>query len=487
VRREVGPRAPFEALEAMHDELWDHERGMARPARGVAPGIDALDLHSVRETALGALLDLDLGRRDRAVDGLRNVLATQYPLSSWPWSGTFPTTAEQPEPPGERAVEWVHYDPNWRQFLGCILALVELEHGARLPDDVRAGIAAAIASCALGEPPDRIPIWYTNPDLMHSWLLGHAGARAGDADRVAAAEERIGRFEARFDRVGDVDEYNSPTYDGIDLFALGLWVTHPPSPVFATAGERIVASVGARISRLFHPGLGAACGPYLRAYGLQLDAYVSLAGLWWSLAGQPVDHILPSPLDQDAVHVHDLYFLPAFAAVAPAVLDHLSIRPVIEDRHHEQRFGDATASSLLRPHLAVGWEHGRRHEFSLDQYVPFTAHLDGTPGPRTSSLGVMLADETTWADVRRIGPGRAEKELRFELRAGGTADRAGVRVVTSVEGGPELEPGRLTVGRCTMQFAPDTEVARRTTPVGDEFVLRWPIGPAEAIITIDGW
>jgi len=97
---------PLDALRAMRAELWDPERGMDRYAPGVVPGIDisSLNLHAVRETANGAFLDLQDGNTERAVTALRNVLALQYPLSDRPWSATFPTSAEQPEPQGDDAI-----------------------------------------------------------------------------------------------------------------------------------------------------------------------------------------------------------------------------------------------------------------------------------------------------------------------------------------------------------------------------------------------
>jgi hypothetical protein len=71
------PPEATEALAAIHELLWYNDRHMVRMAPGVAPGGDlaALGLHAVRETALGAFLDLDLGHVDRAVAGLREVLA----------------------------------------------------------------------------------------------------------------------------------------------------------------------------------------------------------------------------------------------------------------------------------------------------------------------------------------------------------------------------------------------------------------------------
>ena len=458
--------SPIDALRAIHEELWDDERGMDRFARGVVPGVDisSLHLHSVRETALGAFLDLENGNTDRAVTAIRNVFALQYPASDWPWSGTFPVTAEQHDPPGADAIEWVHYDPNWRQFLGCILALTVIHHAAALPDDVRNGIDDALSRCVRGEPETRIAAWYTNPNLMHAWLLGHVGQATGDADLVASGEQRAHQIMERFERFGDIDEYNSPTYDGIDLFALALWVAHPPTPTYERSGAALLAHLGARISTLYHRRLGAMCGPYIRAYGLDLQRYVSLAGIWLHIVGESSPSILPTTLDQDTVHVHDLYFLPVMLRLRPAVVDHLTLHAVEAPRQHVQRFGDACAESRLRADLAVGWEYGRRHEASLDQYVPFTAHFD--VDGRTSSIGIMVPDETAWIDVRQVD------DLSFELRAAGREGRVGLRIVAGSE--PMVSADRVTLGPVEISFdVPPDDVAHTRTPIGNETHVSW--------------
>ncbi len=118
-------------------------------------------------------------------------------------------------------------------------------------------------------------------------------------------------------RYGDVDEYNSPTYDGIDLLALGLWAMYPPTKGFADAASTMLPAIGKRISTLYHRRFGTSCGPYIRAYGLAPTEYVSLSGLLYSVCGEEPDTVLPSPITRDTVHVHDLYFLPLLQHVAP--------------------------------------------------------------------------------------------------------------------------------------------------------------------------
>jgi hypothetical protein len=458
---------PIDALRALRDELWDPERGMDRYAPGVVPGVDisSLHLHAVRETANGAFLDLQDGNVDRAVTALRNVLALQYPLSERPWSATFPTSAEQPEPPGDDAVEWVHYDPNWRQFLGITLALCAIVHGPSLPTDVTAGIDEALRRCVAGEPDDRIPNWYTNPNLMHVWLQGHVAAATGDRVLRARAHSRLAGPMERLLRYGDVDEYNSPTYDGIDLAALGLWATYPPTDGFADAASTMLPAIGKRISTLYHRRFATSCGPYIRAYGLVPTAYVSLSGLLYSVCGEEPRTVLPSPITSETVHVHDLYFLPLLQHVAAVITPHLRLSEVTDERRHVQRFRDSIAESLLRPDLAVGWDSGRRHEASLDQYVPFTAHV-AEPDGTTTAFGVMLSPETAWVDVERVG------DLDFVVRAAGRDATVGLRLV----GGSSMRSldGPLGVGRVGVHFdvAP-REVADRSTHGRSELVLTW--------------
>lgn len=470
--------SPIDALRSLHNELWDPERGMDRYAAGVAPGIDisSLNLHAVRETANSAFLDLQDGNVERAVVALRNVLALQYPLSDRPWSGTFPASAEQPEPPGDDAVEWLHYDPNWRQFLGVTLALCSIVHGPSLPADVVDGINDALLRCVAGEPQDRIPRWYTNPYLMHVWLQGHVASITGDRALRAAAHTGLAVPMERLLRYGDVDEYNSPTYDGIDLLALGLWAMYPPTDGYAAAASTMLPVVGARVSKLYHRRFGTSCGPYIRAYGLVPTEYVSMSGLLYSVCGESAEAVLPSPLTAKTVHVHDLSFLPLLEHLAPVLTPHLRFEPVTDERVHVQRFRDPIAESLLRPNLAVGWDSGRRHEASLDQYVPFTAHIAEADGT-TTAFGVMLADETRWVDVERVG------DLEFVVRAAGRNGTVGLRIVG--DRSTVVAASTVTAGPVEMRFdgAPDT-ISASLTPAGHELLVTWSADQIEGRVSI---
>ncbi|MDY7099785.1 MAG: hypothetical protein S0880_01230 [Actinomycetota bacterium] len=462
------PEQPFEGLARLHDHLFEADASMVRVPSGAiggAPPESLAGIHLVRETALGALVDLRRGRPDRAAAALERVLDQQYPLSEVAWAGTFRTTAQDPEPPADGAA-YVHYDPNWRQFLGAILAFALDHHDADLPSGLTDRMTTAVERCVRGEPESRLEDWYTNPSLLHAWLTAWVGARLGDRTLLAAGEARRARMVARIEAAGDVDEYNSPTYDGIDLLAAGLWAAHPPTSGFEASAEVVASAVGRRLSTLFHPGLGAICGPHVRAYGVDLRAYVSLAALWLTLAGADAAAILPSAIDERTSHVHDLYLLPLFESVADLVVPHLELRPVDRARHHERHDGDARASSLLERRLALGAESGRRPTFSRNQYVPVTAHAaDGPDDSNVVAVAIKAATADDAVDAHLGEPSTVAADVT-------SAGPASVVVLTSHS--PEITATSLRIGPVDIALDRAPAAAeQRNLPSGTELHLTW--------------
>ena len=147
------------------------------------------------------------------------------------------------EPPSTGAVEWVDYDPNWRQFLGTTFAVI-LETFAVSPA-VGARLREAIDRAIAGEPRDRVSPSYSNIALMKAWL---------ERDEVFAAS-----VVDCFDEHGAFEEYGSPTYYGIDLYALALWRRYPPTPMFADWGDRLWIGAVARHRTLVASAACATC------------------------------------------------------------------------------------------------------------------------------------------------------------------------------------------------------------------------------------
>jgi hypothetical protein len=193
---------------------------------------------------------------------------------------------------------------------------------------------------------------------------------------------------------------------------------------------------------VWHPELALQAGPYSRAYGLDPRLYVSLMSVLMAAIDVPAAG--PNRLDNNTTHVHDLYFLPLFQRVCASLRGVIAPRPVSAARRHEQRFGDIVATSVVEPGLIIGWEHGRRSRFALDQYAPFAMYS------RDGFLGVRTRADTDWVDVVETAP--KVFELRCTRREGPDIkhDTAALTVVASKS--PITNDNEMLFGEVTLQF-----------------------------------
>jgi hypothetical protein len=224
--------------------------------------------------------------------------------------------------------------------------------------------------------------------------------------------------------------------------------------------------LGGRIGTLFHPDLGAMCGPYIRAYGLGLDRYVALVGVWLVAAGAPIESVLPWPLDATTDHVHDLWSTVLVSILAPVVVPSIVLRTDLP-RRHVQRFGDVTAASVLTPSAALGAETGRRPEFAREQHVPVTVHhatgwVGLAAGDGTAGVDAVVTDDSTVVAVVVPEPG---------------ASSVAVRTLWSADPGPPLRVGAISL----TSSVPPTSVEVRPDHPGWWATLTFPAPPTLTI------
>ena len=417
------------ALNTMHEQLWDDERSMVR----------LYGIHLVRETALGAFLDLENGNTARAERALREVLKYQYPASANPrWAGTFKTHADQLDAGSidatgqPRTKEWHDYDPNWRQFLAMILWVTERLYGHVLSDALRNDMQRSVTVAASSETADRIAAEYSNIALMQSWLADITGLTSTLAQQVAVQVERD----------GDIAEYNSPTYDAISLLAACLLADFSTSNDSRRLGATVIDRMCSRLHEVWHPALALQAGPHSRSYGQHPRMYVSLISVLMAAIDIPAAG--PTTLNDSTTHVHDLYFLPLFERLCGRLRRDFSPQPVTATRRHVQRFGDIEATSIIEPNLVVGFERGRRSRFAIDQYAPFT--MTSSHG----ALGVRTRPDTDWVDVLEVAPHVYRVQSARRVGPDVRHDVAALTIVASRA--PVMHENELLFGEITLQF-----------------------------------
>ena len=321
--------------------------------------------HAVRESLWYAAGLLQLGHTDVALRVFDAVLALQYDRPGTVWDGTWPRTREEPYP-RDAAVIWRDYDPNWRQFIGCLLGVLLRDCEETLGPERCERAKAAIARAIRGEPPERIAASYSNIALMQAWLLFEFGERAR-GERLATEIERL-----YFDD-GGFSEFNSPTYYGVDLWGLALW-RRSGSTLLVAAGRRLEIALWRDVAMFYHPGMRNLCGPYDRAYGMDMTRYASLLGLWiWWANG---DEARPFPdVSRPFGHAHDFCAAPLMAFAPPTISDEargaMSVLPV--GRNILRRVSNRTITAAVHRDLMLGAVDRAPHD-PTGQSTPVAAH-----------------------------------------------------------------------------------------------------------------
>ena len=367
---------------AWSERFWDEQMGLlwAPGDRPDPQGDIERRAHTVRDSAwyaLGLLLRNDGGDTARAVRILHRILDYQFDEPGQVYHGTFYRSPQEAHPP-EPALEWKHYDPNWREFIMTTYAAILIEYEARLPRPLVERIDAAFVRAVDGALARGLKASYTNIALMHVFMLCYAGRRLRRPDWEQAGESMAAEVHRLFTLHNTFDEYNSPTYYGADLYALALWRRYGTSHSLRSLGAEMEALLWTDIARYYHAGLRNLAGPYDRSYGMDMRRYAAVVGMWFWLATGRDLAPFPRPHERFA-HAHDFLFAPPAAllgAVVPdAALPHLLAFQ--GERQVEQVIADEprrVATAWLGRDVIIGAEHAGGSRSGAIQYHPATMH-----------------------------------------------------------------------------------------------------------------
>ncbi|MBI1878737.1 MAG: hypothetical protein HYR94_11030 [Chloroflexi bacterium] len=160
---------------------------------------------------------------------------------------------------------------------------------------------------------------YTNIALMRIFLLDFAGSRFDVSEWCNQAEQLAKEVYRLFATHRTFSEFNSPTYYGVDLYALGLWRRYASSAYLRELGNLMEVALWREIGQFYHAGLKNLCGPFDRSYSMDMNQYISVVGLWIAQVVEPPFVPLPD-ISQPFAQSHDFCFTPLIAIVGlPAV------------------------------------------------------------------------------------------------------------------------------------------------------------------------
>ena len=372
----------LERSVAWMDHYWDAARGLLWGMGEVSDwdGSTHEAYHIVRESAwyaVGLLVRGRTGDAARAVQALEAILACQFDEPGKVYHGTFYRAPEEPHPP-EPALEWKHYDPNWREFIITAIAVILSEFEEMLPRPLVDKIDIAMRKAVEGALSRGLTARYTNIALMQAQMLVYAGDRLGERGWIGAGEEMGREVHRLFELHGAFEEYNSPTYYGTDIYALGLWQAYCSSPELQQMGAEMEEALWRDIAQFYHADLKNVAGPYDRSYGMDMRRYVALLGEWiWLITGR--EHAPFPPLDAPLGHAGDFCFGPMVAVRAPRVPAHARahFHTFQGERCVEHLLAGAPprkATAWLAEQVMIGAEATSLRDIGQGQFHPATIH-----------------------------------------------------------------------------------------------------------------
>ncbi|KAK2756885.1 hypothetical protein CKAH01_17072 [Colletotrichum kahawae] len=284
--------------------------------------------HETRSSVWYALGLLARNNGDDAAEAekiITNTIAGQFKVESEQWYGDYQMYDGQPYVGTEAYPAKIYnsWDPNWRGFVGTtlIMALEEFPH--LLSNATQDLIVESLHNTTKGDEyrvggvdDDNLYPAYSNPAIMRALVSGYTGRKLGDANMTQSGEKYAQEIIDLFDRANTLSEFNSGTYTGVSLFGLILWSKYlPEDSVMTQKGPQMLTDTWKSVAQLWNPSLKNMAGPWDRAYGYDMNRYVSLMALWfWTLLGKENSSLISVP--QVMSHSADYAWAPLFAVLA---------------------------------------------------------------------------------------------------------------------------------------------------------------------------
>lgn len=176
-------------------------------------------------------------------------------------------------------VVWDTYDPNWREFIGCIFAMILtwFEDGlsAELIIRMKEAMNKAVTGSARRYEQQICPM-NTNIELMHIFICGFYGGLLGEEKFSRHSLCAAKAFLERYQEFHSVSEFNSPTYYGVDLMCAALLKQLSPQEELKRMGESLEEGIWKDLADFYNPVLRNICPPFSRSYEMDMAVHTSI-------------------------------------------------------------------------------------------------------------------------------------------------------------------------------------------------------------------
>ena len=199
-----------------------------------------------------------------------------------------------------------NYDQNMREFIGTDLISIYHKYKQKLPEDVRKDLETCLIRTVKGAIKRNVNPDYNNISIMSSFMMEYVGTTFNIPAYKNAGLEKARAIYTNFLKYNTLCEYNSPTYYGVDFVGLALWRELSFSPEMKDMSKVLEKELWLDVATFYNANLQNICGPYLRAYGIDMKKTHAIVGTWIAVAlNNPKIATIPG---QNGVH-HEREFI----------------------------------------------------------------------------------------------------------------------------------------------------------------------------------
>jgi hypothetical protein len=244
--------------------------------------------HTVRSSANYALSVLMCsGDTDKAARILNTIIDCQYSQKGEVYYGTFKRNLEEVDPPINPTV-WDDYDPNWREFIATVFAVILSEYDNVLPETtvelMKKSAYRAVEGSMQRYIADDTPM-NTNIEFMHIFITEFYGRMFNNMGMLEQSKAALKRLYDYYKLNNTVCEFNSTTYYAVDFIALSCIKKYIKDAELLQTTDVIYEGLWRNFADFYSVSLKNPCGPYSRCYEMEMTEHSSMGALLYKNLG----------------------------------------------------------------------------------------------------------------------------------------------------------------------------------------------------------
>lgn len=180
------------------------------------------------------------------------------------------------------------YEPCSREFLLMCFAMM-LEHfesvlSPQVVERMEHSAHLAVEGAIIRSRTDFSPL-NTNIQCMHVFIIDYFGRRFREEGWMRYALSLAESMHRDYQEYHAAAEFNSPTYCGVDLATLGFWRRYGSSHALRQIGGALEEGIWRDMMAFFNPAMMNFCGPYSRAYEMDMALHTHFHALFYLCLG----------------------------------------------------------------------------------------------------------------------------------------------------------------------------------------------------------